>query len=105
MSRSGDDDRDERIRLLEYQVAFLHRELTFVTRRYEDIVYSAAWTLARPVKWIEDAAHRLVKSWRAQPRSIDSQDAAIASPPAAGSAEDRIAARIAAAMERPQAGG
>ena len=105
MSGSGGDDRDERIRLLEYQVAFLHRELTFVTRRYEAIVYSAAWTLARPVKWIEDSAHRLVKSWRTPPKPSTPQDMATASPPATGSAEDRIAARIAAAMERPRAGG
>lgn len=104
MSGSGGDDRDERIRLLEYQVAFLHRELTFVTKRYQDIVYSAAWTLARPVKWIEDAAHRLVKPWRTRRRPTNPQDAAIASPPAAGTVEERIAARISAAMERPRAG-
>lgn len=100
------DDRDERIRLLEYQVAFLHRELTFVTRRYETIVYSAAWTLARPIKWIEDAAHRLIKLLRTQRRSKDPQDAAVALPPPSGSLEDhRIAARITMAMERPRVGG
>lgn len=98
----GDNERDERIRLLEYQVAFLHRELTFVTRRYQDIVYSAAWTLARPIKRIEDFAHRLVKSHRAKspkPTTVMGPP-----PPTAGSLEDRIAARIAAAMERPQVG-
>ena len=102
MSASGGDDRDERIRLLEYQVAFLHRELTFVRRRYEDVVYSAAWTLARPIKWIEDFAHRLVKSRRA--KSPKPTSVMVSSSPPAGSLEDRIAARIAAAMERPQVG-
>ena len=97
------DDRDERIRLLEYQVAFLHRELTFVTRCYQDIVHSAAWTLARPIKWLEDAAHGLVR--RTRPRSPAAPETAPVPPAVAGSIEDRIAARIAAAMERPRAGG
>ena len=103
MSDSG-DDRDERIRLLEYQVAFLHRELTFVTKRYEDIVYSAAWTLARPVKAIEDFAHRLAKSLGVRAKT-SARDAKVPAPdPRSAAPEDRIAARIAAKMERPPAG-
>ncbi len=97
------NDKDERIRLLEFQVAFLHRELTFVTRRYQDMLYSAAWTLARPVKWIEDAAHRLVRSRKA---SVETPATAVASRPAlepGASLEEQIAARIAAKMERPPA--
>ena len=104
MSDSG-DDRDERIRLLEYQVAFLHRELTFVTKRYEDIVYSAAWTLARPVKAIEDFAHRLAKSLGVRAKTSARDASKVPAPdPRGAEQQDRIAARIAAKMERPPAG-
>ena len=102
---SGADDRDERIRLLEYQVAFLHHELTFVTKRYEDMLYSAAWTLARPVKRVEHFGHRLVKSLRGRKGRPPLAHRPVATRQGeAKNLEDRIAARIAAKMERPPAG-
>ena len=96
------DDRDERIRLLEYQVAFLHRELTFVTKRYHAILYSAAWTIARPIKRLEDAGHRVARSLRKRGASAKA-DPAPAPDVAGGDREAQIATRIAAKMVRPAA--
>lgn len=102
MSEPAPDEKDERIRLLEYQVAFLHRELTFVTKRYEAIVYSAAWTIARPIKWLEDAGHRVAGSLRKGGTGAAANPAPAPGGPD-GNGEAQIAARIAAKMVRPAA--
>ena len=50
-----------RMRVLEYQVKFLRRELEFVNERHAKTIYSAAWHLAWPARKLEQAiraAHR-----------------------------------------------
>ena len=44
-----------RMRVLEYQIEFLRRELEFVNARHAATIYSAAWHLAWPVRKIEQA--------------------------------------------------
>ncbi len=72
MSAPSPNEDRERIRLLEYQAAFLRREVETLTRRYNEIAYSAAWTLATPLKRFEDFLHGLVhraKGSAAAPRA------------------------------------
>ena len=93
-------DPEQRVRLLEYQIDHLRRELTLLTQRHEAIVYSAAWTLARPLKWIEDRLHRIVASFARRPAPD-----LVATPPSRPSAREHepaaIAARIAETMAQP----
>ena len=93
-------DPDDRVRLLEYQVDHLRRELTLLTKRHEAIVYSAAWTLARPLKWLEDRLHRLAASLARQPSRTPAAPT-VAALPAADDMPTAIAARIATKMAQP----
>lgn len=94
-------DKDERIRLLEYQIAFLRRELTLVTKRYEGVVYSAAWTVARPIKTIEDLLHRGAARFRRSKASFVAVPPETPLRPSRESLADEIATRISHRMTQP----
>ena len=102
--RETDHEKDERIRLLEYQAEFLRRELEVVNRRYQDIVYSAAWAMARPIKRLEDALHRLARKMKPARGSNAANISAAITPVVGENLEQQIAARIAAKMKRPARG-
>ncbi|MGA8173115.1 MAG: glycosyltransferase family 1 protein, partial [Methylocystis sp.] len=63
--REPDDARDERIRLLEYQLDYLRAELSQLVGERDKMVYSASWHIFSPLRRIEarlvDAASAL---WR-----------------------------------------
>ena len=48
-----DEAKDERIRLLEYQLDYLRAELSQLVRERDKIVYSAAWHVFKPLRRIE----------------------------------------------------
>ncbi len=48
-----DEAKDERIRLLEYQLDYLRAELSQLVRERDQIVYSAAWHVFKPLRRIE----------------------------------------------------
>ena len=48
-----DEAKDERIRLLEYQLEYLRAELSQLVRERDKIVYSAAWHVFKPLRRIE----------------------------------------------------
>ena len=59
----GDSELDAaraRIRLLEFQIEHLRREMNFARRRHEDIIYSVAWALAAPLRAVEMPLRRLL---------------------------------------------
>lgn len=114
---ASNSEQDARIALLEFQAEFLRRETEFVTKRYKDIVHSAAWTIAKPIKRVEDFLHRLVGQRRQAtlrkddvarrnlPRDVQ-QDLPLDLPLIPiGASDDEItkiiAARIAARVARP----
>ncbi len=48
-----DEAKDERIRLLEYQLDYLRAELSQLVRERDKMVYSAAWHVFKPLRRIE----------------------------------------------------
>jgi alpha-1,2-rhamnosyltransferase len=52
-SPGPDDAKDERIRLLEYQLDYLRAELSQLVRERDKIVYSASWHVFKPLRRIE----------------------------------------------------
>ncbi len=47
------DARDERIRLLDYQLGYLRAELTQLTRERDLMIYSASWHVFKPLRRLE----------------------------------------------------
>jgi len=102
-NQPGDADKDERIRLLEYQVDQLRRELEALEARHAEAIYSAAWHFGWPVRIVERAIRKLLSR-----RKDDGGPGAGRAPGDAPPAEppqpltrERIARRIAARAVRP----
>ncbi len=94
--------KDDRIRILEFQVDQLRRELEALEARHAEAIYSVAWHVGWPVRIVERAIRKMFSS-----RDDDGQ------PPGAGNSSagpgaqpkppqpltrDTLAARIAARM-------
>ncbi len=62
-----DEAKDERIRLLEYQLDYLRAELSQITSERDKMVYSASWLLFKPLRRVEA---RLVDASKALWRRI-----------------------------------
>ena len=61
----GDDPTDpdckaDRLRILEFQVDQLRRELERLEKRHAEAIYSAAWHFAAPVRLVERAIRRML---------------------------------------------
>ena len=99
-----------RMRVLEYQIEFLRRELEFVNARHAATIYSAAWHLAWPVRKIEQAvrnayARQRVRVRRAALDALKPPEPAKSLPIAdAGASLDAqtLADRIASRMKPPR---
>jgi hypothetical protein len=95
-------DKDDRIRILEYQVDNLRRELELLEKRHAEAIYSVAWHFAWPVRVVERAIRRMFAG-----RDDDSGGSGTgeASPTGGRAPEpltrDHIAERIAARIARP----
>jgi hypothetical protein len=88
-----DDAKDERIRLLEYQAEFLRREVEFLSRRHELIIYTVWWRLAAPFRVVEDGLRGVAKNLGRGERPLSRENASPVARPGTVSIED-IAARI-----------
>mgnify|MGYP001765154554 CR=1 FL=1 len=87
MGEETQTDRDlraarERIRLLEFQIDHLRRELNFARVRHEGIIYSVAWALATPVRAVEQWLRRALAGRATRPRAAAAVGAAPAPAPA-----------------------
>ena len=87
----GDDPTDpdskaDRLRILEFQVDQLRRELERLEKRHAEAIYSAAWHFGWPVRVVERAIRRALAR-RPEPQEIAS---APASAPTASSARESI---------------
>lgn len=78
-------EREERIRLLEFQAEFLRREVEFITKRHHAVIYSVAWRLAIPFRLVERAFLRLARGPADESREDDAP-APLPRPAAAGPA-------------------
>jgi len=104
-----DSDKDDRIRILEFQVDHLRRELDLLKARHEEAIYSVAWHFGWPVRVIERAIRRLFArrddddgpGASADVRNQDDKGARQAAPPPASLTRERIAQRIAQRIARP----
>lgn len=99
------DSRDDRIRILEFQVDSLRRELEALEARHAEAIYSAAWHFGWPVRVVERAVRRLfAKRGDGGPGGAASDGGPRgerrADPPQPLTRE-RIAARIAQRVARP----
>lgn len=104
-NQPGDADKDERIRLLEYQVDQLRRELEALEARHAEAIYSAAWHFGWPVRIVERAIRKLFAGGK-DDGGADAGGGRTAAPapraePPQPLTRDRIAARIAARAARP----
>ena len=102
-NQPGDADKDDRIRLLEYQVDQLRRELEALEARHAEAIYSAAWHFGWPVRIVERAIRKLFAGGRNDDGPGAGRapgDAPQAEPPQPLT-RDRIARRIAARAARP----
>lgn len=75
----GDHGREERIRILEYQVDQLRRELERLEAKHAEAIYSAAWHFGWPVRVVERAVRRALAR-RPEPQEIASAPASATSP-------------------------
>ena len=96
--------KDDRIRILEFQVDQLRRELEALEARHAEAIYSVAWHFAWPVRTIERAVRKLFSSrddggTPGAGGSRGATDAPTKPPPPL--TRDAIAARISARIARP----
>ena len=89
--RDSHDDRDaarERVRLLEFQLDYLRAELLHLTHERYRMIYSVAWHVYRPLRFVEaklvDAVAALLRKEARPPPT------AVASSPVAGSTAARV---------------
>jgi hypothetical protein len=96
---TSDSAKDDRIRILEFQVDQLRAELEALEAKHAEAIYSAAWHFGWPVRIVERALRRLFAKRKND--NMASDDAA-ATQQAAQSPEpltrEKIAARIAERM-------
>ncbi|MDE2364136.1 MAG: hypothetical protein KGM42_15775 [Hyphomicrobiales bacterium] len=101
LANSADKDR---IRILEFQVDQLRRELELSKQRHEEAIYSVAWHAAWPVRVVERALRALFARRDDDGDGADSGGVARSAPeakPPQPLTRDRIAARIAQRLARP----
>ena len=97
---NASDVKDERIRLLEYQVDFLRGEVEFVTRQYERAIYSASWHLAWPFRFTETLVRRFLAARPAIGTEASAKPSRHASPTLDGNAVTANSVDIAAHIAR-----
>jgi hypothetical protein len=106
-------DKDDRIRILEFQVDHLRAELERLKARHEETIYSVAWHFAWPVRVIERAVRKALSGSRDRgagptppdraPREEETSQpsARIPAQPPEPLTRARIEARIARRIARP----
>jgi hypothetical protein len=95
-------DKDDRIRILEYQVDSLRRELESLEKRHAEAIYSVAWHFAWPVRVVERAVRKFLASGKDDDHGAGgSRDTTPPGRPPAPLTRDHIAERIAARVARP----
>ncbi|MFO1115656.1 MAG: hypothetical protein U1E28_08240 [Beijerinckiaceae bacterium] len=97
--------KDDRIRILEFQVDHLRRELEDLEARHAEAIYSVAWHVGWPVRIVERAIRRLFSRRDDDGSAPGAGGSSQASPsltkPPPPISRDRIAARISARIARP----
>lgn len=97
-----DAARDDRIRILEFQVDHLRRELELLEARHAEAIYSVAWHFGWPVRLIERAIRRaLARGAPAAPDEATPAGARLNPQPPQPMTRERLAARIARRIARP----
>ncbi len=93
----------DRIRILEFQVDHLRRELELLEARHAEAIYSVAWHFGWPVRVIERAIRRaLARGAAPAPDAAMPPGARLdLQPPPQPMTAERLAARIARRIVRP----
>ena len=94
---TSDSAKDDRIRILEFQVDQLRAELEALEAKHAEAIYSAAWHFGWPVRIVERAIRRLFSKRETGTAARDAIAQETAQPPQPLTRE-KIAARIAQRM-------
>jgi hypothetical protein len=94
---------DDRIRILEFQVDQLRRELEHLEARHAEAVYSVAWHIAWPIRILERLIRRAIANRNDRDGDPDGEDGAapLTGSPPRPLTRDRVAERIAARIAHP----